>query len=59
MRGSIDAIFDDVAKPTGLARVAPPVAARGAMFAARQRAGRVEPSTMAAVVPEVDYYLSG
>jgi len=43
MRGGIDAIYDDVGKPHGLDRFAPPVAAREQMFSSRRRAGREEP----------------
>jgi len=38
MRGGMEAIFDDIPKPIGLLRFARPVAAKGAMFSARQRA---------------------
>jgi hypothetical protein len=40
MHGGIDAIYDDMAKPTGMARFAPATPARGVMFSARHRAGR-------------------
>ena len=56
MRGGIEAIYDDMAKPTGLARVAPQVAARGRMFSARNRAGDSNPTTVAPVVLENNYY---
>ena len=39
MRGGIEAIYDDVPRPVGLARFAPLVPARGAMFGARRRMG--------------------
>jgi len=39
MRGGMEAIYDDVPIPTGLARFAPAQPARGAMFSARKRAG--------------------
>ncbi len=39
MRGGIDAIFDDIAPPIGLARFAPSSPARGQMFSSRRRAG--------------------
>src|SRR3984885_15300729 len=38
MQGGIEAIYDDLARPTGLLSFAPPVAARGPMFSSRQRA---------------------
>ncbi len=56
MRGGIDAIYDDMAKPTGLARFGTPMAARGAMYSARQRAGRVEPPTVSPVISEREFY---
>lgn len=56
MRGGVEAIYDDMAEPTGLARVAPHVPARGAMFSARRRAGDTTPATVAPVVLESDYY---
>ena len=40
MRGGIDAIYDDMDRPTGIARFASARPARGAMFSARHRAGR-------------------
>jgi len=40
MRGGIDALYGDMTKPTGLARVLPVVEARGTMFSARAPAGR-------------------
>ena len=38
-RGGIEAVYVDMQSPTGLARFAPTVPARGAMFSARRRAG--------------------
>jgi Domain of unknown function (DUF4188) len=46
MGGGIEAIYDDMNRPIGLARFAPVRPARGAMFSARRRAGRSEPSTV-------------
>jgi Domain of unknown function (DUF4188) len=37
-RGGMEAVFDDIRKPIGMARFAPLQPARGAMFSARQRA---------------------
>jgi Domain of unknown function (DUF4188) len=39
MRGGIEAIYDDLSKPRGLAAFAPLEPARGRMFGARTRAG--------------------
>ena len=38
MRGGIEAVYDDLARPTGLLTFAPTVAAVGPMFSSRQRA---------------------
>jgi Domain of unknown function (DUF4188) len=40
MRGGMEAIYDDVAKPIGFMRFAPTVPARGAMFGAAHRLAR-------------------
>ena len=40
MRGGMEAIYDDVAKPIGFMKFAPLVPARGAMFGAAHRAAR-------------------
>jgi len=56
MRGGIDALYGDMTKPTGLARVLPVVEARGTMFSARRRAGRTEPLTVEPVIGEAEYY---
>lgn len=37
MRGGIEAIYDDLGKPTGMGRFAPLQTARGGMFSARRR----------------------
>jgi hypothetical protein len=42
MRGGMEAIFDDIAVPTGLLSFAPAVPARGAMFGAAHRAARAD-----------------
>ena len=55
MGGGIEAIYDDMNRPTGIARFAPGRPARGAMFAARQ-GGRSEPSTVEPVFTEAEYY---
>ena len=56
MGGGMEAIYDDMNRPTGLARFAPVRPARGAMFSARRRAGRREPSTVEPVITEAEYY---
>lgn len=56
MRGGVEAIYDDVSSPIGLARFAPTHPARGAMFSSRRRAGRAGPETAPAVVTESEYY---
>lgn len=48
MGGGIEAIYDDMNRPTGLARFAPVRPARGA--------GRSEPSTVEPVITEAEYY---
>ena len=54
IRGGMEAIYDDVAKPVGFLRFAPLVPARGAMFGAAQRAARE--SHGESVVSESDLY---
>lgn len=56
MRGGVEAIYDDMNKPTGFARFAPATLARGAMFSARHRAGQHEVLTVAPVIAEQAYY---
>jgi Domain of unknown function (DUF4188) len=56
MGGGVEAIYDDLAAPTGFARFVPAHAARGAMFSARRRAARAGPLTVAPVVTEAEYY---
>jgi hypothetical protein len=56
MRGGIDAIYDDVGKPIGLARFAPTAEARGRMFSSRHRAGRDEPLVVEPLVAEAELY---
>jgi hypothetical protein len=51
MRGGIEAIYDDIAKPIGMMNFAPVQKARGPMFSARSRLGLGEPR-LSAVVPE-------
>ena len=56
MGGGMEAIYDDLNAPTGLARFAPMEPARGAMFSARRRAGRDEPLTVEPVIAESEFY---
>jgi hypothetical protein len=44
LRGGIEAIYDDMAKPLGLGAFAPLGPARGRMFSARSRLGQGEPA---------------
>jgi hypothetical protein len=53
-QGGIEAIYDDVAKPIGMARFAPVAVARGAMFGAGQRAAKQH--QMPPVVSEHELY---
>jgi hypothetical protein len=50
--GGMEAIYDDLSLPTGLMRFAPNIPARGAMFAARKRAGLAGEVRSPAPVPE-------
>jgi hypothetical protein len=54
--GCVTGAYDDMNRPTGLARFAPRRPARGAMFAAARRAGRSEPSTVEPVITEAEYH---
>lgn len=56
MRGGIDAIYDGLGAPTGLAKFAPGGQARGQMFSSRRRAGREDASAVEPVIPEADLY---
>ncbi|MEV6773035.1 DUF4188 domain-containing protein [Nocardia sp. NPDC051030] len=56
-RGGIDSVYDDMSKPSGLARFAPTVAARGRMFSTRGRVRGTEPE-IASVVTESELYQS-
>jgi hypothetical protein len=52
MRGGMEAIYDDVPRPVGLAQFAPGVPARGAMFGARRRLGVPGEPDLPPAVPE-------
>lgn len=54
--GGVDAVYDDMSAPTGMARFAPAVPARGALFSARRRAGRTDPLVAEPVIPEAALY---
>ncbi len=56
MRGGVEAIYDDLAKPTGLLRFAPVETPRGGMFSARRRLGRDGVAAEAAPLSESDLY---
>jgi hypothetical protein len=56
MGGGIEAIYDDMNRPNGMARFAPTHPARGAMFSARRRALPHTDATVAPVVSEAEYY---
>jgi hypothetical protein len=54
--GGVEAVYLDMDKPTGFARFAPTLPARGARFSARHRAGRLGAQGVAPVVAEQAYY---
>jgi hypothetical protein len=56
MRGGMEAIYDDIPKPTGFAAFAPVSAARGPMFSARTRAKFQGDATEPAPFSESDLY---
>src|SRR6266581_4002649 len=56
MRGGMEAIFDDMAKPSGMARFAPLQPARGGLFSARRRAGVAGVEHGVAPLPENELY---
>ena len=56
MRGGMEAVYDDMVKDTGFLAFAPARPARGAMFSARERAGRAGDPDGAAPVSEKDLY---
>jgi hypothetical protein len=57
MKGGMEAIYDDVAKPIGFSQFAPVVPARGTMFGAAHRARRQV--DLAPVLAESDLYGGG
>ena len=56
MRGGMEAVYDDLKSPDGLATFAPLQPARGAMFSARRRAGLPGEPVAAAPLPEETLY---
>ncbi|AGB23534.1 hypothetical protein Mycsm_03226 [Mycobacterium sp. JS623] len=55
-RGGIDAIYDDMDRPTGIARFAPVIAAGGKKSSTRSRAGHGKQSTVETVITECQNY---
>ena|SRR5690349_4737658 len=55
MGGGMEAIYDDM-PVTGMSRFAPVMAARGARFSSRGRAGRDDKPAAIPIVGEADYY---
>src|SRR5579883_2611630 len=55
LRGGMEAIYDDLAQPTGFLKFAPSQTARGGMFSARRRAGRAGESPTPALSEETLY----
>lgn len=56
IRGGMEAVYDDMVTATGFLKFAPERPARGAMFSARARAGRVGDAAVAAAVAESELY---
>jgi hypothetical protein len=56
MRGGIEAIYDDMVTPVGIARFAPRSIARGAMFSARRRMGYSPEGAPETALHESDLY---
>jgi hypothetical protein len=56
MRGGMEAVYDNMPTPIGFLHFAPQLPARGPLFSARRRAGRVGNSEHAAPVPEEALY---
>ena len=55
--GQIEAVYVDM-PPVGLARFAPSKPARGSMFSARRRLGRMDDTALESAVPEKELYSS-
>jgi hypothetical protein len=56
MRGGMEAVYVHMVHDTGFLKFAPIRPARGAMFSARERVGRQEPSTAAPPLSERELY---
>jgi len=54
--GGVEAVYVDMQKPVGIARFAPVVAARGAMFSARKRSGVTGQAAEPGAVTEEEFY---
>jgi hypothetical protein len=54
--GGFEAVYVDMRTPTGIARFAPVVPARGAMFSARMRSARAGEVTGSEAVTEEEFY---
>jgi hypothetical protein len=54
IRGGVEAIFDDIAKPVGLLAFAPTLAAKGPLFSSRQRANVAGKAAVDAPLSESD-----
>lgn len=55
MRGGMEAIYDDLNEPVGLARLAPVAPARGRLFSARRRVGGADPLSAPVVAEHLLY----
>ena len=55
-RGGMEAVYVDMKERVGLARFAPVLPARGAMFSARRRAGLASEGTTRSAVTEEEFY---
>lgn len=54
--GGVEAVYMDMRTPIGMARFAPVVPARGAMFSARKRSATTGEATVPEAVTEEDFY---
>jgi hypothetical protein len=56
--GGVEAVYVDMSTPIGMARFAPVVPARGAMFSARKRSAMAGEATAPEAIAEEDFYSS-
>ena len=56
IRGGFEAVYDDLARPTGLLSFAPTIAAVGPMFSSRQRLRLAGEASIAAPVAESELH---